>query len=76
MTAEELITLLQALPPEIKIVVRGYEDGYNDIQQLKALKLKKEPNTEWYYGEYFEDTSEHAIDAIELFGEHHNQEGN
>ncbi len=39
MTAKELINLLQELPSEIKVVVRGYEDGYNDIQQLNTLRL-------------------------------------
>jgi len=35
MTASELIILLQKFPPETKIVVRGYEDGYNDIIELR-----------------------------------------
>ena len=69
MTASELINLLQGLPPEIKIVVRGYEEGYNDIQQLKPLKLRQDRNAKWYYGEYRENDSEHSIDAFELYGE-------
>ncbi len=74
MTATELINLLQELPPEIKIVVRGYEEGYNDIQQLKPVKLKRELDAEWYYGEYFKDDSESSIDAIELYGENKKNE--
>ena len=35
MIAQELIQHLKTLPPNTKIVVRGYEDGYNDILQLK-----------------------------------------
>lgn len=73
MTAKELINLLQELPPEIKIVVRGYEEGYNDIQQLKPLKLRKKMNAKWYYGEYFANDSEHSIDAFELYGENKNE---
>ncbi len=69
MTAKELTLLLQTLPPEMKVVVRGYEDGYNDIKQLKPVKLKKEPNTQWYYGEYFANDSEPAVAAVEVFGE-------
>ena len=38
MTAQELIQHLQTLPPDTKIVVRGYEDGYNDILKLKEVK--------------------------------------
>lgn len=73
MTAKELIILLIELPPEIKIVVRGYEDGYNDIQQLKPVKLKHNINAEWYYGEYFKDDSASSVDAIELYGENSNE---
>jgi len=29
MTTTELIQQLQALPAQTKVVVRGYEDGYN-----------------------------------------------
>lgn len=74
MTAKELITQLQKLSPEIKIVVRGYEEGYNDIQQLKPVKLKQEPNAKWYYGKYTKDDSTNSIDAIELYGENKEQE--
>jgi hypothetical protein len=74
MTAKELIILLQELPPEIKVVIRGYEEGYNDIRQLKPVKLKEDMNAKWYYGEYYKDDSEHSIDAIELYGENKNQE--
>jgi hypothetical protein len=40
MTAQELIHQLQTLPPHTKIVVRGYEDGFNNILQLKEVKIK------------------------------------
>jgi len=76
MTAKELIKLLQQLPPEIKIVVRGYEEGYNDIQQLKPVKLKQDVNAKWYYGEYLKDDSELSIDAVELYGENMKDEEN
>lgn len=74
MTAKALINLLQKLSPEIKVVVRGYEDGYNDIQRLKPLKLKQNKNAKWYSGEYFKEDSENFINAIELYGENNNHE--
>ena len=40
MTAQELIQHLQTLPPTTKILVRGYEDGYNDILKLNEVKLR------------------------------------
>ena len=72
MTAQELIVQLQSLAPDTKIVVRGYEDGYNDILRLKAVKLKAKINSEWYEGEYVENHDPDSIIAFELFGENQN----
>ena len=69
MTAKELIQHLQTLPPDIKIVVRGYEDGYNDILKLKPIKIKPNENAYWYEGEYEESKDVEATFAVELYGE-------
>lgn len=69
MTAQELIQQLKTLTPETKIVVRGYEDGYNDIFKLRPVKIKSREAQEWYYGRYEDTTKEDAVDAIELFGD-------
>ncbi|MCE2769219.1 MAG: hypothetical protein LW711_04445 [Saprospiraceae bacterium] len=68
MTAQELIQLLQALPPHTKIVVRGYEDGYNDILRLNEVNIKPKADAEWYDGEYIDTNDAEAILAIDLFG--------
>ncbi len=72
MTAQELIKHLQTLPSDTKIVVRGYEDGYNDILKLKEVKIKLNPNAYRWVGEYEDSTDTDAIDAIDLFGENPN----
>jgi hypothetical protein len=69
MTAIELIRLLQEFPPDTKIVVRGYEDGYNDILKLRQLKIKYNPDAAWYYGVYSDSKEEDAIHAVDIFGE-------
>lgn len=69
MTAQELINHLQNLPPETKVVVRGYEDGYNDILKLRPVKIKPNENSHWYDGEYADSKDDDTIDAIDLFGE-------
>jgi hypothetical protein len=74
MTASELIKLLQEFPPDTKIVVRGYEDGYNDILKLRQVKIKYNPDASWYYGEYSDSEKADAIFAIDLFGENSNEE--
>lgn len=69
MKAKDLILKLQQLDPDTKVVVRGYEDGYNDIFSLKPVKIKIAENGEWYYGEYEDSTDADAIEAIDIFGE-------
>ena len=72
MTVKELINELQMLPPDTKIVVRGYEDGYNDILKLITVRIKQLPESKWYVGEYDESTDKDAVNAINLFGENTN----
>ena len=72
MTAQELIQHLQTLPPTTKIVVRGYEDGYNDILMLKEVKIKLKADAHWYNGEFEDSTETDAITAIDLFGDNLN----
>ncbi len=69
MTARELILKLQQLDPETKVVVRGYEDGYNDIFSLKRVRIKTMAKGAWYYGEYTDSDESDAVDAIDIFGE-------
>ncbi len=76
MNAKELIQLLQRVPPEMTIVIRGYEEGYNDIRKLKHIKIKIDPKAKWYYGEYLKSQEPDAIEAIELFGENNKEEQN
>jgi hypothetical protein len=71
MTAAELIKQLQTLPPETKIVVRGYEDGYNDILKLTKIKVRRNEQAPWYLGEY-QDSEDGALTAVNLYGENKN----
>ena len=73
MNASELIRLLQEFPPDTKIVVRGYEDGYNDILKLRQVKIKFNPDAAWYYGIYSDSEEAAAILAVDLFGENPNK---
>ncbi len=72
MTAQELINHLQTLPPNTKIVVRGYEDGYNDILKLNEVKTKPNPNAYTWDGEFKNSTNADATTAIDLYGENKN----
>ena len=41
MTIEELIQLLAQHPPDLRVVVNGYEDGYDDLspEQLSVVSI-------------------------------------
>ncbi|MGV8139232.1 MAG: hypothetical protein AB2L20_28905 [Mangrovibacterium sp.] len=56
MTVAELIQQLQTLPSEIRVVVSGYEDGYNDLLQLKIVKIKPNVDAYWFDGMFFRPT--------------------
>lgn len=74
MIAKELIQKLQQLPSDTRIVIRGYEEGYNDILRLIPLMIIPHPEQKAdYYGEYTAARTEKekisAIKAVELYGE-------
>jgi len=73
MTADELIEQLKHLPPHTKIVVRGYEEGYNDILRLESIKIVHSEKNEWCHGEYIGGNNTDAMPAVELFGENTKQ---
>lgn len=41
MTAQELMKLLQTYPPDLRVVVNGYEEGYDDLSpgQIRVVKI-------------------------------------
>lgn len=71
MTAKQLIALLQQLPPDTQMLVRGYEDGYNDISQLKHRNVKPHEGRMHDWNGSYEDAAltDTAMTAVELFGE-------
>lgn len=72
MTASELILKLQEIPPETRIVIRGYEDGYNDILQLLPVKIKLNVNEHWYEGAHEKSVDNEGSEAVELYGDNKN----
>ena len=69
MTVAELIIRLNQAPPNAKVVVRGYENGYNDVLELKSLFVMQNPEAKWYDGEYEKSQVTNGIEAIEIYGE-------
>ena len=52
MTVAELIEQLSKHPPEIPVLVNGYEGGYNTPNELCLTHVSRKENNPWYAGEY------------------------
>ena len=60
MTVAELITLLREYPPDLRVVVNGYEEGYDDVvpELITPVRIALDTGThDW------EGTHKHADDA-------------
>ena len=52
MTVEELIAILQELPSDLRVVVMGYEDGYDDLtrEQINVTSIGLNTGRNHYEG--------------------------
>ena len=50
----ELIEVLSQYPDDTRVVVNGYEDGYDDLspELISAIELVLNANTDWYVGRH------------------------
>ena len=40
MTIQQLIDILENHPPDMRVVVNGYEDGYDDLSSSQIARIK------------------------------------
>lgn len=59
----ELVDLLKTMPQDNLVVARGYENGWNSIDEVETAKLVKQ-NGSWYDGEY-ENAAVDAKNSVE-----------
>ena len=54
MTVAELIRILELHPPELRVMVQGYEEGYDDLEAdcVVAGEAILNVNSAWYYGRH------------------------
>ena len=54
MTIYELIQLLGKHPPDLRVVVSGYEDGYDDLspEQIRVVKIALNTGKEEWVGKH------------------------
>ncbi len=53
-TVAELIKALQQFPPDMLVVVSGYEGGYENMLTPKIKKLEQNPENPYWEGEFQE----------------------
>ena len=67
MTVTELMDELAKLPADRRVVVQGYEDGFDDVSVIEPILIEKNPSDAWYYGR-FTSASKDGEEAVLLFG--------
>ena len=68
MNIEELIAQLKAYPPQMRVIVQGYEGGYNDIVSLMDKHIALDVHPEDYYGAHDDAEAGKGISALLLYG--------
>lgn len=71
MTVSELIEALKSYPPDARVVVLGYEEGYDDISLIKQIAIGPMEKPMWCKGRYDDAPPEQAASAehaVLLFG--------
>lgn len=69
MKVHELIDKLQKLDPEMKVVVNGYEGGYDEVEKiLMGVRVKhnskKKTEDLWWLGEYEDALSTEKSESV------------
>jgi len=68
MIIEELIHQLQSYPKNIRVIVQGYEDGFDEVSTLKAISIQPNTSHEWYNGKYIKSNNAASETAVLIFG--------
>ena len=72
MTVNELIAELRKEPSEARVVMSGYEEGFDDISRLTSISIARKPNAKEYEGRWQDKVSGEA--GTLLFGRGRDQE--
>jgi hypothetical protein len=78
MTVAELIEKLHQFPPEMRVVVCGYEGGYNDVSSVRAFDVALNVHKEDWMGAHDSTdslkTPHDIVPAVLLSGSNQNRE--
>lgn len=63
-TVRQLIEALDPLPPDLPVLVSGYESGFENVHTPAVARLQHEPENPYWEGE-FQPAAENGGAAIE-----------
>ena len=70
MTVKELVELLGKYPDDLRVVVNGYEDGYDDVspERISVIKIQLDIQIHDWEGQHndFYDSEKEIADDIEI----------
>lgn len=70
MKVKDLIDKLKPLPADIPVLVQGYEDGFDDIKDVRLTLVLKNPEAQDYNGKYeeVEKGKKDAVPVVAILG--------
>lgn len=65
-TVGQLIEILKSLPQDLPVLTSGYESGFENFYKPDIIKVKHEPENEYYEGEFqvAEDGDDETFEAV------------
>ena len=72
MNVAELIEKLKKFRPESRVIVEGYEEGYDDITEVKEIPIRLKANEEDWKGAHKKSKSLKAKKAVGIIGRERN----
>jgi hypothetical protein len=68
MNVKKLIKLLQKEDPEMRVVVQGYESGFDEVDSIHKTYITKQNKKEdkWWDGEFREATVDNNDETVIL----------
>ena len=80
MTVQQVIALLATYPPDLRVVVNGYENGFDDVEseRVSVTRIELDVGEDWWDGRHAaaidrgsEEHSGRVVDALVLWRASH-----
>lgn len=70
MKVKDLIDRLNTFPPDLQVLVQGYENGYDGVVRIEKISVAKNIDAADYDGEYdnSEKNDEYIVESVVIVG--------